>query len=109
MTLQILKMTTLLSVLFTTHEILAFQLNSLVTEPHSFTQNLQSIPNLSKSDKEYIQNIYSMINAYKRNMDSKIFVETRKLINTKYQTWKRNGDLINSLLTLPKDMMDAGR
>nr|BAD80753.1 Pigment-dispersing factor [Bombyx mori] len=36
-------------------------------------------------------------------------IETKALIDTKYRTWKRNADLINSLLALPKDMNDAGR
>ncbi|CAB3236414.1 unnamed protein product [Arctia plantaginis] len=60
--------------------------------------------------KEYMRHIHSLMNAQKADMASKRMVtETNALIDTKYKTWKRNADLINSILALPKGMNDAGR
>lgn len=54
--------------------------------------------------------MHSMINAYRGDkMGGRFVIETNALINTKYRNWKRNADLINSLLALPKGMDDAGR
>ncbi|KAJ8725594.1 hypothetical protein PYW08_003777 [Mythimna loreyi] len=62
-----------------------------------------------ENDK-YIRHIHSMINAYRDDvLDRRMVIETNSLVDTKYKTWKRNGDLINSLLALPKGMNDAGR
>ncbi|XP_013186514.1 argininosuccinate lyase [Amyelois transitella] len=61
------------------------------------------------ANKENIQQIHSMIDAYKGEIEGQMIIETNEMIDTKYRTWKRNADLINSLLTLPKGMNDAGR
>nr|XP_053625374.1 uncharacterized protein LOC128683608 [Plodia interpunctella] len=66
--------------------------------------NMQYIP-----DKEYIQHIHSLIDAYKGEIAAQMVIETNEMVDTKYRTWKRNADLINSLLALPKGMNDAGR
>lgn len=52
-----------------------------------------------------------MVNAYSNRGDGagRLVIETNALIDTKYRTWKRNADLINSLLALPKGMNEAGR
>lgn len=50
------------------------------------------------------------MNAYKADLPSeRMVIETNAPKNTKYKTWKRNADLINSILALPKGMNDAGR
>ncbi|CAH2074072.1 unnamed protein product, partial [Iphiclides podalirius] len=63
------------------------------------------------TNEQYIRHIHSMINAYNKRGDSngRYLIETNALIDTKYRTWKRNADLINSLLALPKGMSEAGR
>nr|XP_021202728.1 pigment-dispersing factor isoform X1 [Bombyx mori]XP_021202729.1 pigment-dispersing factor isoform X1 [Bombyx mori]XP_021202731.1 pigment-dispersing factor isoform X1 [Bombyx mori] len=64
------------------------------------------------SDEQYIRQIHSLVNAYREDnsmLGENFIIETKALIDTKYRTWKRNADLINSLLALPKDMNDAGR
>lgn len=58
---------------------------------------------------QYIKKIHSMIDAYRGEKSGRTVIETNAHINTKYRTWKRNADLINSLLALPKGMNDAGR
>lgn len=59
---------------------------------------------------QYIRHIHSMVNAYRDDvLGRRMVIETNSLVDTKYKTWKRNGDLINSLLALPKGMNDAGR
>ncbi|XP_059054252.1 uncharacterized protein LOC131848423 [Achroia grisella] len=60
-------------------------------------------------ENEYIHHIRSMIDAYREDIGARLFAETNPSINTKYRTWKRNADLINSILALPRDMNDAGR
>ncbi|KPJ15047.1 hypothetical protein RR48_09074 [Papilio machaon] len=62
-------------------------------------------------NKEYVRHIHSMVNAYSNRGDGagRLVIETNALIDTKYRTWKRNADLINSLLALPKGMNEAGR
>ncbi|XP_046964534.1 uncharacterized protein LOC124533353 [Vanessa cardui] len=82
---------------------LAYKLNSL-NDNELDEQNLQNLPN-----KEYVRHIHSMIDAYNGGINGKILIETNALIDTKYQTIKRNGDLINSLLGLPKGLIEAGR
>lgn len=42
-------------------------------------------------------------------MEGRAMVDTNALGETKFKTWKRNADLINSLLALPKGMNEAGR
>nr|QMS43298.1 pigment dispersing factor [Grapholita molesta] len=61
------------------------------------------------TDEEYIRHIHSMINAYRGDVGGRLIIETNALIDTKYRTWKRNADMINSLLALPKGLNDAGR
>ncbi|XP_026758132.3 uncharacterized protein LOC113517609 [Galleria mellonella] len=61
------------------------------------------------ADKEYIHHVHSMIDAYRGDVGGRLVIETNALIDTKYRTWKRNADLINSILALPKGMNDAGR
>ncbi|CAK1581977.1 unnamed protein product [Parnassius mnemosyne] len=63
------------------------------------------------TDEQYVRRIHSMVNAYSNRGDlrGRLVIETNALIDTKYRTWKRNADLINSLLALPKGMNDAGR
>ncbi|CAG4981260.1 unnamed protein product [Parnassius apollo] len=63
------------------------------------------------TDEQYVRRIHSMVNAYNNrgDLNGGLVIETNALIDTKYRTWKRNADLINSLLALPKDMNDAGR
>lgn len=64
----------------------------------------------SMENDKYIRHIHSMINAYRDDiLGRRMVIETNALVDTKYKTWKRNGDLINSLLALPKGMNDAGR
>lgn len=59
---------------------------------------------------QYIRHISSIMNAYRSDMmGGRLIIETNSLIDTKYKTWKRSADLINSLLALPKGMNDAGR
>ncbi|XP_013182081.1 PREDICTED: uncharacterized protein LOC106128310 isoform X1 [Papilio xuthus] len=61
--------------------------------------------------EQYVRHIHSMVNAYSNrgNGVGRLVIETNALIDTKYRTWKRNADLINSLLALPKGMNEAGR
>ncbi|RVE43438.1 hypothetical protein evm_011889 [Chilo suppressalis] len=61
------------------------------------------------TDNEYTRRIHAMIDAYRGGATGRMVIETNALVNTKYRTWKRNADLINSLLALPKGMNDAGR
>ncbi|XP_068630004.1 uncharacterized protein Pdf [Battus philenor] len=63
------------------------------------------------TDEQYVRHIHSMVNAYSNQGDKggRLVVETNALIDTKYHAWKRNVDLINSLLALPKGMNEAGR
>lgn len=49
-----------------------------------------------------------MFNEYREDSEE-VVSETNDLVDTKYKIWKRNGDLINSLLALPMDMDAAGR
>lgn len=42
-------------------------------------------------------------------MEGRLIIESNSQIETRLRTWKRNADLINSLLALPKGMNDAGR
>nr|XP_026494826.1 uncharacterized protein LOC113399798 [Vanessa tameamea] len=82
---------------------LAYKFNSL-NDNSLDEQSVQNLPN-----KEYVRHIHSMIDAYNGGINGKILIETNALIDTKYQTIKRNGDLINSLLGLPKGLIEAGR
>lgn len=56
-----------------------------------------------------------MFNAYRgevgdNNEDKRrLVIATNALVDTKFKAWKRNADVINSLLALPKGMIDAGR
>ncbi|KAI8435068.1 hypothetical protein MSG28_003477 [Choristoneura fumiferana] len=61
------------------------------------------------ADEEYIRHIHSMFNAYRGDVGGRLVIETNALIDTKFRTWKRNADVINSLLGLPKGLNDAGR
>nr|QDK59916.1 pigment dispersing factor [Cydia pomonella] len=77
---------------------------------HNFRQNHRPLsvePYIT--DEEYIRHIHSMIDAYRGDIGGRFIIETNALIDTKYRTWKRNADMINSLLALPKGLNDAGR
>lgn len=58
---------------------------------------------------QYIRHIHSMFNTYRGDAGGRLVIETNALIDTKFRTWKRNADVINSLLGLPKGLNDAGR
>lgn len=64
---------------------------------------------------QYVRHIYSMFDAYRREVGAstkdgaRLVIETNALIDTKFKTWKRNADIINSLLALPQGMNNAGR
>lgn len=50
------------------------------------------------------------MNAYRSDVKGgRLIIEMNSQIDTRYKTWKRNADLVNSLLALPKGMHDAGR
>ncbi|XP_028160854.1 uncharacterized protein LOC114353182 [Ostrinia furnacalis] len=72
---------------------------------------LNEIPELLPyiANKEYLKKMHSLMNDNRGEKNDRTLIETNALINTKYRTWKRNADLINSLLALPKGMNDAGR
>ncbi|KAJ2952796.1 hypothetical protein O0L34_g7155 [Tuta absoluta] len=62
--------------------------------------------------EEYIRRIHSMFEVGRgraAGRGSGPVFQTDELIDTKYHMWKRNADLINSILALPKGMNDAGR
>ncbi|KAI5633058.1 pigment-dispersing hormone (PDH) domain-containing protein [Phthorimaea operculella] len=60
--------------------------------------------------EEYIRRIHSMFDVRRgRSGRAGPVFQTDELIDTKYHMWKRNADLINSILALPKGMNDAGR
>lgn len=56
-----------------------------------------------------MRQIHSMMDAYNERLNGKLLIKTDALVDTKYPALKRNGDFINSLLSLPKGLMDAGR
>ncbi|OWR45786.1 pigment-dispersing factor [Danaus plexippus plexippus] len=58
-------------------------------------------------DKEYIDRDYDGNDYEEEFGKARIYLDTLK--NTRNRWEKRNGDLINFLLGLPKDMLDAGR
>ncbi|KAG6449512.1 hypothetical protein O3G_MSEX006110 [Manduca sexta] len=62
------------------------------------------------TNEELIRQIHSIMKAYKENTHGdQFYIETNALVNTKFRAWKRNADLINALLALPKGMTEAGR
>nr|AGH25566.1 pigment dispersing factor [Helicoverpa armigera]WGD18939.1 pigment dispersing factor [Helicoverpa armigera] len=72
-------------------------------------EELSQIIPYVENDK-YIRHVHLMINAYEDDVARRRIVsETNALVDTKYKTYKRNGDLINSILALPKGLNDAGR
>lgn len=58
---------------------------------------------------QYMRQIHSMMDAYNERLNGKLLLKTNAVSDTKYPTLKRNGDFINTLLTLPKGLLDAGR
>ncbi|CAG9585529.1 unnamed protein product [Danaus chrysippus] len=58
-------------------------------------------------DKEYIDHDYDGNDFEDEIGKTRIYLNTLK--DTRNRWEKRNGDLINFLLGLPKDMLDAGR
>ncbi|CAG9783691.1 unnamed protein product [Diatraea saccharalis] len=75
----------------------------------SLSNGAQELPEDTHPDDEYVRRIHSMIDSYRSSINGRMVIESNALINTKYRIWKRNADLINSLLALPKDMNDVGR
>ncbi|KAL4703009.1 hypothetical protein ACJJTC_009995 [Scirpophaga incertulas] len=59
-------------------------------------------------DDDNLHKINSDIDEDEETNDA-IMIDTNTLIGIKYRPWKRNVDLINSILTLPKHMNEAGR
>lgn len=58
---------------------------------------------------QHMRQIHSIMDAYNERLNGKLLIKTNAVSDTKYPTLKRNGDFINSLLTLPKGLLDAGR
>ncbi|XP_075970082.1 pigment-dispersing factor [Anticarsia gemmatalis] len=89
----------------------AFTRDSIINpdiEPYTEEELAELVPYLTND--EYIRQVHSMIDAHKADvLGGRMVIETNALIDTKYKTWKRNADLINSILALPKGMNDAGR
>ncbi|XP_026742800.1 uncharacterized protein LOC113504606 isoform X2 [Trichoplusia ni] len=70
----------------------------------------EDVPDSYETNERFNRQIHSMINAYRDDMlNERMVIETNSLVDTKYKAWKRNADLINSLLALPKGLNDAGR
>ncbi|KAJ0180477.1 hypothetical protein K1T71_003881 [Dendrolimus kikuchii] len=108
MKVRLFRMTTVLLVLALLSDVSAYDVDNDLG-PNILYRNMPKlVPYVA--DEEYIRHIHSMINAYRGDrLGGKLVIETNALIDTKYRTWKRNADLINSLLALPKGMNDAGR
>ncbi|XP_049867314.1 uncharacterized protein LOC126367699 [Pectinophora gossypiella] len=80
-------------------------------DPYTMDNNIPKIRLFDTPDEEYTKHVHSLFDAYRGDYSDRMVVETETdtLIGTTYRTWKRNADLINSLLALPKGMNDAGR
>ncbi|XP_026329228.1 uncharacterized protein LOC113237143 [Hyposmocoma kahamanoa] len=67
--------------------------------------------------KEYVRHIHSLFDVYRKGVGAntnevngaRVVIETNTLFDTKFKAWKRNADIINSLLALPQGMNNAGR
>ncbi|CAH2086542.1 unnamed protein product [Euphydryas editha] len=103
--LHLLKLASMLVVIFIPI-ILANKRNFVSDEPLLNSLDQRKVSNLPIN--EYIRQVHSMIDRYNDDLNEKLW-ERNALIDTKYQTLKRNGDFINSLLSLPKGLNDAGR
>ncbi|XP_041976859.1 pigment-dispersing hormone peptides-like [Aricia agestis] len=78
----------------------AFKLSAVDLEP-----NMENYDELS-FNKEYAPYL-AMIDEYRGEQNN--ILDDDPTFDARYRTWKRNADLINSLLALPKGMSDAGR